>query len=57
MQIGVPDRFVPHGSQDVLRKTLGLDAESLYFRLRSFFAQRGSAGKEGLEARRSRSLA
>jgi len=57
MQIGVPDRFIPHGSQDVLRKTLGLDAESLYFRLRSFFAQRGSAGKEGLAARRSRSLA
>jgi len=57
MQIGVPDRFVPHGSQDVLRKTLGLDAESLYFRLRSFFAQRGSAGKEEREARRSRSLA
>jgi 1-deoxy-D-xylulose-5-phosphate synthase len=40
LHVGVPDRFVPHGSQEVLRKTLGLDAESLYFRLRSFFAQR-----------------
>jgi 1-deoxy-D-xylulose-5-phosphate synthase len=35
--VGVPDKFVPHGSQDVLRKTLGLDAESLYFRFRTFF--------------------
>ena len=43
LPIGVPDKFVPHGSQDVLRKTLGLDAESLYFRLRTFFAQRASA--------------
>ena len=38
MPIGVPDKFVPHGSQDVLRKTLGLDADSLSFRLRRFFA-------------------
>jgi 1-deoxy-D-xylulose-5-phosphate synthase len=36
---GVPDKFVPHGSQDVLRKVLGLDAEGLYFRFRSFFAR------------------
>ena len=35
---GVPDRFVPHGSQEVLRKVLGLDAEGIYFRLRRFFA-------------------
>jgi 1-deoxy-D-xylulose-5-phosphate synthase len=42
--VGVPDRFVPHGSQDVLRKSLGLDAESLYFRFRRFFgAQTQSA--------------
>ena len=37
--VGVPDKFVPHGSQDVLRKSLGLDADGLYFRLRSFFAR------------------
>lgn len=42
LPIGVPDRFVPHGSQEVLRKTLGLDAESLYFRLRTFFGQRAA---------------
>jgi len=36
--VGVPDQFVPHGSQDVLRKLLGLDADGLYFRFRSFFA-------------------
>jgi len=35
--IGVPDRFIPHGSQDVLRKVLGLDADGLYFRFRSCF--------------------
>ncbi len=39
LMIGVPDKFVPHGSQDVLRKILGLDAEGLYFRFRGFFAR------------------
>jgi 1-deoxy-D-xylulose-5-phosphate synthase len=43
--VGVPDKFVPHGSQDVLRKTLGLDAESLFFRFRTFFG----AGLRGAE--------
>ncbi len=37
MIVGVPDRFVPHGKQEVLRKVLGLDAESLFFRFRTFF--------------------
>ena len=41
--IGVPDRFVPHGSQEVLRKSLGLDAEGLYFRLRRFFVASAAA--------------
>jgi len=41
--IGVPDKFIPHGSQDVLRKVLGLDAEGLYFRFRSFFPATGAA--------------
>ncbi len=41
--IGVPDKFIPHGSQDVLRKVLGLDAEGLYFRFRSFFARGAGA--------------
>jgi len=35
--LGIPDRFVPHGSEKVLRQALGLDAEGLYFRLRQFF--------------------
>ena len=38
LPIGVPDRFVPHGSQEVLHKSLGLDAESLTFRFRRYFA-------------------
>jgi 1-deoxy-D-xylulose-5-phosphate synthase len=58
LTIGVPDRFVPHGSQDVLRKTLGLDAESLYFRLRTFFAQKAAQGARATDAEtRGRSLA
>ena len=36
--LGIPDRFVPHGSPEVLRKSLGLDAEGIFFRLRRFFA-------------------
>lgn len=39
VHIGVPDKFIPHGSQEVLRKTLGLDADGLYFRFRTFFAR------------------
>lgn len=35
--LGIPDRFVPHGSQAVLRQALGLDADGIYFRLRQFF--------------------
>jgi 1-deoxy-D-xylulose-5-phosphate synthase len=41
--VGVPDKFIPHGSQDVLRKSLGLDADGLYFRFRRFFAAAGGA--------------
>jgi 1-deoxy-D-xylulose-5-phosphate synthase len=36
--IGVPDKFVPHGGQEVLRKALGLDSESLGFAFRRTFA-------------------
>ena len=43
LHVGVPDKFVPHGSQDVLRKVLGLDAESLFFRFRTFFARAAAA--------------
>jgi hypothetical protein len=57
LAIGVPDKFVPHGSQEVLRKMLGLDAEGLYFRFRSFFARtagarerRGAEGEGALDA-------
>jgi 1-deoxy-D-xylulose-5-phosphate synthase len=35
--LGIPDRFVPHGSQRLLRQALGLDADGIYFRLRQFF--------------------
>ena len=52
--IGVPDKFIPHGSQDVLRKMLGLDADGLYFRFRSFFAA-GAAKSAGRDAGRAES--
>lgn len=45
--LGVPDRFVPHGSQRVLRRALGLDAEGLYFRLRQFFQASGPSAARG----------
>ncbi len=45
--LGLPDRFVPHGSQKLLRQALGLDAEGLYFRLRQFFLPHPSALDRG----------
>jgi len=51
LPIGVPDRFVPHGSQELLRKAFGLDAEGIYFRLRRFFA--AGAGRAAGEAERA----
>jgi 1-deoxy-D-xylulose-5-phosphate synthase len=44
--VGVPDKFVPHGSQEVLRKLLGLDADSLTFRFRAFF---GAAAERSVD--------
>jgi deoxyxylulose-5-phosphate synthase len=60
--VGVPDKFVPHGSQDVLRKVLGLDADGLYFRFRRFFAagaerRRTTSGTGGGAAGASRPAA
>ena len=51
--VGVPDRFIPHGSQDVLRKALGLDADGLYFRFRSFFAAARTQARPADEAPRT----
>ncbi|HPK66217.1 MAG TPA: hypothetical protein PKX99_06505, partial [Thermoanaerobaculia bacterium] len=49
--IGIPDRWVPHGSQEVLRKAHGLDAEGIYFRLRRFFA--AGAGRAAADGERA----
>jgi len=49
--VGVPDKFVPHGSQDVLRKVLGLDADGLYFRFRRFFAAAAGVREADADAR------
>jgi 1-deoxy-D-xylulose-5-phosphate synthase len=37
-RLGVPDEFQPHGSQDILRARLDLDAEGILRRARAFFA-------------------
>jgi len=55
--VGVPDKFVPHGSQEVLRKVLGLDAEGLYFRFRTFFARGAAAAPVAAPAAPSHSAA
>ncbi len=41
--LGIPDRFIPQGSQRVLRQALGLDADGIYFRLRQFFQPHGAS--------------
>lgn len=33
INLGIPDRFIEHGSQDILRKEAGIDAESIYNRI------------------------
>jgi len=51
LPIGIPDRWVPHCSQEVLRKAHGLDAEGIYFRLRRFFA--AGAGRAAADGERA----
>ncbi len=51
VHVGVPDKFIPHGSQEVLRKTLGLDADGLYFRFRTHFARNFAADSKANPAR------
>jgi len=36
-RLGVPDEFQPHGSQEILRARLDLDAEGIHRRAREFF--------------------
>ncbi len=35
IRIGIPDRFIEHGSQNILRKEIGLDPESIYEKIYS----------------------
>jgi 1-deoxy-D-xylulose-5-phosphate synthase len=37
LRIGLPDRFIEHGPQSVLRQKYGLDAEGIAARVREFF--------------------
>jgi 1-deoxy-D-xylulose-5-phosphate synthase len=36
LRIGLPDRFIEHGSQAILRKKYGLDADGIYATVRKF---------------------
>jgi 1-deoxy-D-xylulose-5-phosphate synthase len=47
-RVGIPDEFVVHGSQDVLRSKYGLDAAGLYQRaLRMLEKKYGRAADRG----------
>lgn len=37
LRIGVPDRFIEHGAQAILRKKYGLDADGIFKSLKEFF--------------------
>ena len=39
LRIGIPDEFVEHGSQELLRANYGLDAEGITHRILSFFPE------------------
>nr|MDA8099763.1 hypothetical protein [Nitrospiraceae bacterium] len=38
-RIGLPDQFVEHGAQSILRKKYGLDAEGVYATVKRFFEE------------------
>lgn len=44
-RLGIPDRFIEHGSQTQLRKELGLDAEGIAAAVESFLAAKGKAAR------------
>ncbi|MGB3129013.1 MAG: hypothetical protein WBC11_04760, partial [Dehalococcoidia bacterium] len=39
LPIGIPDGFVEHGPQEILRANYGLDAEGIAHRILSFFPE------------------
>jgi 1-deoxy-D-xylulose-5-phosphate synthase len=42
-RLGIPDRFIEHGSQAQLRKDLGLDAEGIAAAVEAFLAAKGKS--------------
>lgn len=44
-RLGIPDRFIEHGSQTQLRKDLGLDASGIAASIEAFLFARKNAGK------------
>jgi len=42
LTLGIPDRFIPHGSQKELRAELGLDAESIAKRIKAWLRKESS---------------
>ncbi len=47
LRIGLPDRFIEHGSQEILRRKYGLDAQGIASRVKHFLA----SGKTGVPIR------
>jgi 1-deoxy-D-xylulose-5-phosphate synthase len=39
LRIGLPDAYIEHGSQNVLRQKYGLDADGIYAKIRDFVMQ------------------
>jgi len=37
VNLGIPDRFIEHGSQELLRELVGIDARSIFNKIKSIF--------------------
>jgi 1-deoxy-D-xylulose-5-phosphate synthase len=47
LRLGIPDQFLEHGPQGVLREKFGLDCKGILTRVRSFFMEEGDLKKPG----------
>ncbi|MGL5499836.1 MAG: hypothetical protein ACRDCK_01585, partial [Plesiomonas shigelloides] len=45
LNLGLPDFFIPQGSQDEIRHDLGLDAQGFVRQVREYLAQRATVQK------------
>ena len=47
LRLGIPDQFLEHGPQGILREKCGLDCKGIQTRARSFFMEEGDLEKPG----------